>query len=168
MNRGLKVGSVYVCVCFTAGACVCARSQRCIWPLIPGQRSSTLPHLPFFSMAGVHSSVWKPKTQDRTKDSSLPPSNTSDGESQSCSKNSADRLFREYSRLFPYEQRPIMSIRVWYCEPVIMAMFRLQANLFFFLKSDLFRQTVRTINCKWSNQVCVTRHNQLICMGCFG
>lgn len=39
----------YMCVCvFTAGAWVCARSQRCIWPLIPGQRSSTLPHLPFF------------------------------------------------------------------------------------------------------------------------
>lgn len=38
---------------------------------------------------------------------------------------------------------------------------------FFFLKSGLLRQTVRTINCKWSNQICVSRHNQLICMVCF-
>lgn len=46
MNWGLKDGSVYAC--FTAGTCVCASSQRCKWPLIPGQRSSTLSHLPFF------------------------------------------------------------------------------------------------------------------------
>ncbi len=46
MNWGLKDESVYVC--FTAGTCVCARSQRCKWPLIPGQRSFTLSHLPFF------------------------------------------------------------------------------------------------------------------------
>jgi len=46
-------------------------------------------------------------------------------------------------------------------------MFRLQANLIF-LKSNLFRQTVHIINWKWSNTICVSRHNQPICMGCFG
>ncbi len=33
---------------------------------------------------------------------------------------------------------------------------------------DLFRQTVCTINCKWTNQICTSRRNQLICMGFFG
>lgn len=41
--------SVCMCVCvLAAGACVCARSQRCIWPFILGQCCSTLPRLPFF------------------------------------------------------------------------------------------------------------------------
>lgn len=64
-------GRVSECVCvLAAGAsmCVCARSQRCIWPLSPGLRCSTLPHLAIFSMAGVHSSVGEPKTRDMTLD----------------------------------------------------------------------------------------------------
>lgn len=43
-----------------------------------------------------------------------------------------------------------------------------KSDIIFFLKSGLFKQTVCTINCEWSNQICVSRRNQLICMGCFG
>lgn len=34
-------------------------------------------------------------------------------------------------------------------------------------ESDLFSQTVCTINCNLSNQICASRHIQLICISCF-